>query len=221
MNVLKAYERFKEYIKTENLIAYNEAAETKETALSIYRSLEGNRDANTVITSMKRELLAALQNRAQIAINNWMNSVKLIDSVAEDQVYRELRAAFKIIDSTYFQYEQIKFRYLFWSQFKEKDENNRMKILEECIAINPDEPISYLNMGVILLDQKKFNDSYLCFNKALELAKNWSVAWSNKGAVLSDLGKSEEAIKCYDKAIEIKPDLHDPWYNKGIELVAL
>jgi protein O-mannosyl-transferase len=218
ISVLKEFEKFKYYINNNNLIAYNDTDKDKETALSIYRSLESRRSAQPIISKMKGELVAALQNKAQYNMNEWMNNINTTDLSSIYSTYKEIKAAINIIDSTNSQYEQIKFRYLLWSCFVEKDERIKMKLLEECMKINPNEPFVYFAIGYMYNERKNYNEAYKYYNKATELANNWAWAWCNKGNVLKNLGKYDDALKCYDKAIELKQDFHETFYNKGLML---
>ncbi|TAL69218.1 MAG: tetratricopeptide repeat protein [Bacteroidetes bacterium] len=215
VSILKAYERFKDYIKTENLIAYNDEEIKKETALSIYRSLEGNREANPIIISMKRELLSALQNKSQIIFNDWLNNIYNTDSIALIKTQKEIKTAINIIDSSYYQYEQIRFKYLLWSSIIETDTSSERILLEECMRINPNDPIVNYDLGVLYSSQNNNEEAYYYYDKTTELSKNWSPAWHNKGIALISLKRYEEAIKCFDKVIEIRPEGYYGWYLKG------
>jgi protein O-mannosyl-transferase len=220
ISVLKEYEKFKYYVNNNNLIAYSDSDKEKENALSLYRSLEGQRSAQSIISKMKGELLAALQNKAQISINNWMKGIQASNQDNWDSTYFELKTAFNLIDSTYTQYNQIKYLYKFWQPTK-KDKEAHKKKLEECIKISPDEPIAYNDLACFYLDQNKLNDALILINKAIELSKNWSWAWSNKGGILCNMGKLEESLKSFDIAIEINPNFPESWDGRGVTLFYL
>jgi protein O-mannosyl-transferase len=222
ISVLKEYEKFKYYIKNNNLLAYNNADTNKETALSIYRSLENSRSAQPIITKMKRELIAALQNKAQTILNAEVEGFTINDVQYCQDAEKEINAAFKLTDSSDSQYNQIKYKYLFFNSSHEEDSQTKIKLLEECIKINPDEPFAYNQLGYVLITNlKKYDKAIIYLDKAIELSKNWSWAWGNKGSALANMGKNEEALKCFDKAIELKPDFADAWVNKGNVLLSL
>jgi tetratricopeptide (TPR) repeat protein len=63
-----------------------------------------------------------------------------------------------------------------------------------------------LNDGIKLLNQKKYDDSIECFEKALELDPNYEKAWCNKGYTLLNIGNYIEANECFDKFLEINPE---------------
>jgi protein O-mannosyl-transferase len=213
ISVLKEYEKFKYYINNNNLIAYNEEDKYKENALSIYRSIENVRAAQPVISKMKGELLAALQNKSQIVMNGWINGNNPDSTFS--YAYKELKIAYSMVDSTSPQYTQLKYRYLFWNSIEVKDTLEKIRLLEECIKINPDEPFAYLNLGTFYDGMKNYDEAIFNYDKTIELSKNWVWAWINKGGVLCERGNYNESLKFIDKAIELEPDFEDAWYYKA------
>lgn len=63
-----------------------------------------------------------------------------------------------------------------------------------------------LNDGIKLLNQKKYEDSIECFNKALELDSTYGNAWYNKGYSLFYIGNYQKANECFDKFLELNPE---------------
>jgi len=57
-----------------------------------------------------------------------------------------------------------------------------------------------------------------CYERAIQLDKNFYKSWSNKGNILDKLDRREEALECYSTAIEINPEYTYAWYNKGFTL---
>ena len=79
----------------------------------------------------------------------------------------------------------------------------------------------YMNLASSKYYKKRYEESLLFLDKALQVKPDNPSAWSNKGVVLSDLGRHDEAMKAYEKAIKIKPDFHKAWYNRGASLSRL
>jgi tetratricopeptide (TPR) repeat protein len=80
--------------------------------------------------------------------------------------------------------------------------------------------------GQSLFDSRRNYEAIECFDKAIELERDFTLAWYNKGLALFDLKKYNEAKNCFDKAV--KADFADaygnkcfPWYNKGVVLSVL
>jgi protein O-mannosyl-transferase len=219
VSIIKDIEKFKHYINNNNLISYSDDETNKENAYSVFRSLESRRGVQTVLLPMKRELLAALQNKAQKSVNNWMNSIADTGNISG--VYEELKTAYSLIDSTHPQYIDIKTLYMFWSgRLLGRADSNRAKIMEEIIKFNPEFVFSYVDIGAI---NSSYNKDYFkaikYFDKAIEINQDISEVWSYKGLAIADLGKYDEAIKCYDKVIELKPNDINAIFSKGNALL--
>ncbi len=59
---------------------------------------------------------------------------------------------------------------------------------------------------VLLLQEKRFEESLLYFDKILEVDPNHTDSLLNKGSVLIALGKSDNAIAYFDRLLEIEPN---------------
>ncbi len=73
----------------------------------------------------------------------------------------------------------------------------------------------WLNKGVELLDQGRYDEANRAFDKVIEANPKDKHAWYNKGNALENLGNYDEAIKAYEEAIRIDPQYADAWINKG------
>jgi tetratricopeptide (TPR) repeat protein len=70
--------------------------------------------------------------------------------------------------------------------------------------------------GLILFNQKKYEEAIKCFDKAIEKTPKFKKESLNfKGLVLSDQKKYEEAIKCFDKSLEVDHNFSPTWDHKG------
>jgi protein O-mannosyl-transferase len=216
ISVLKEYEKFKFYINNNNLIAYNDKDSTKETALSIFHSLGSSHSAQPILSKMKGELLAALQNNAQASLNGLISgNIKRVD---DNSVYKELSTALSLVTPSDPQYNSIKYFHMIWKPWIEKDTIAKIKLLEECIRAYPDDPFSYLDLGCYCDDIEKSLNFY---KKAIELSKNWFLPKYNIGLRLSEAGKYEEAVKWHDESIKDNPNFAWSWHSKGFALQSL
>jgi tetratricopeptide (TPR) repeat protein len=48
-------------------------------------------------------------------------------------------------------------------------------------------------------------DALKCFDKAIELDRNYSLAYYNKGVLYTDIGDYRRALECFTKTLEIDP----------------
>ena len=70
----------------------------------------------------------------------------------------------------------------------------------------PNVPVIYNIYGVINIALGNWNQSAICFSKAIKLKTDYVEAHHNLGIALDNLGQLEEAIQSYTKALELKPD---------------
>ena len=92
---------------------------------------------------------------------------------------------------------------------------------QRALIIKPNQWFVWLSYGNNLnLNMKQYNQSLLCYDKALEFFHSEEVAypsldkveeyviWMTKGQVLSNLKLYEEAFRNYQKALEFEPNEH-------------
>ena len=60
-----------------------------------------------------------------------------------------------------------------------------------------------------------YEEALICYEKALEINRNYSLAWNNRGSVFGMLKRYEEALLSYEKALEIQPNDDMAWKNKA------
>ncbi|MEQ8170185.1 MAG: tetratricopeptide repeat protein [Candidatus Eremiobacterota bacterium] len=79
----------------------------------------------------------------------------------------------------------------------------------------------YMKSGYSLLNQKKYNEAFDDFEKAVKIDPVYVDAWLGRGVCLYYLGKSDEALSSFDRAISINPNDDMAWYTKGYVLFNL
>jgi tetratricopeptide (TPR) repeat protein len=72
--------------------------------------------------------------------------------------------------------------------------------------------------GLSLSTLGREEEAIQCYDKAINIDKNYAHAWNNKAVSLGHLGRSEEALHCCDQALELVPQYFDAWCNKGTSL---
>jgi protein O-mannosyl-transferase len=201
--VKKSYEQFQFCISHGYLL---EGPDSVGYAWDYYTKLTNEAKAESIISSMKRMLLAALQNKSQIAINNWVKGEQIPDTISTYTAYYELHYAMKLIDSTYIMYNYIKARYLFWESVYTDDADEKLAIMKECISIEPNAPFAYHQLGSISLDKKDYRSAINYYKKANQLAPGWTYPLNDLGVTYDDLKMIDSAIICYNLALAVDPD---------------
>jgi len=76
-----------------------------------------------------------------------------------------------------------------------------------AIALHPDNPMGYANMGNVFFKKRDFPEAERFFRKALNIFPDYAVVWNNLGLTLEKQGRQEEAKKCFAAALKIEPGL--------------
>ena len=95
-------------------------------------------------------------------------------------------------------------------------EDVKLKNYEQALKLTPNDPVIYNNLGIYLIQVRKFQKAIKCFKKAIHLNPNFDAAHSNLGNAFQELGKCQEAASCYHKAINIKPNFAEAIIISGI-----
>ncbi len=94
---------------------------------------------------------------------------------------------------------------------------NSITIFQHAINITdkkyPSFVAVYNNLGVVLIEQMKFEEAVTNLEKAVELQPNYSEAYNNLGYALGELNRFSEANIHYKKAIRLKPDYAEAHNN--------
>ncbi|MEQ8190694.1 MAG: tetratricopeptide repeat protein [Candidatus Eremiobacterota bacterium] len=78
-----------------------------------------------------------------------------------------------------------------------------LELCNKQLRIYPEDDVIWSMKGLILNEQKKFEEAIKCFDKALKLKSEYSFVFSGRGESLYELGKYEEAIENFNKALKI------------------
>jgi tetratricopeptide (TPR) repeat protein len=71
------------------------------------------------------------------------------------------------------------------------------------------------------MESNSFEEALACYDKAIELKRDYADAYSNRGIAFSNLKRYVEALQSYDKAIKLNHDLADSHLNKSLILLLL
>jgi len=76
--------------------------------------------------------------------------------------------------------------------------------------------LQHYNEGLGYMDDEKYDQAIVSFNKAVKEDKKFAFAWDNLGISYRKRGNYKEAIKCYETSLEIDPDGGMPRQNLPI-----
>jgi serine/threonine-protein kinase len=89
-----------------------------------------------------------------------------------------------------------------------------------ALGARPDTPAVLVNLGNVLLAQKKPDEAYACYRRAIQLDPKDALTHNNLGNALRARGRLDGAITCYRKAIALDPKYAQAHSNLGLALKA-
>ena len=90
------------------------------------------------------------------------------------------------------------------------------KLYKKVIELKPDFPLVYSELGITLLDLKKFDEAETSFKKAIKLNPDYADAQYNLAILLHNLGRLNDALIHYNIAISLKPEFVEAHNNLGV-----
>jgi tetratricopeptide (TPR) repeat protein/predicted Ser/Thr protein kinase len=100
--------------------------------------------------------------------------------------------------------------YALYAQVIEKDEEKRIRILEEMAVKFPREKRIHYNLGIHYWNKKEFSAAIDEYSKALALDPNYGSAWNGLGYTYADMGNYEKAIESFEKYAAVSPGDANP-----------
>ncbi len=84
---------------------------------------------------------------------------------------------------------------------------------QKVVDLNPDYYQSYLNIGNLLTETKKFKEAEDAYNKFIKIKPDLDLGYLNLANLHKTLNRYKDAIKNYLKAIKINPNQSESYYN--------
>jgi protein O-GlcNAc transferase len=83
---------------------------------------------------------------------------------------------------------------------------------------NPDDPEALKRVGLVHLQERRFDLAIQCFRKGLEMRPDSPALWSHLGIALQESGQSAESIESFRKACALRPNAGELHSNLGSAL---
>lgn len=91
-----------------------------------------------------------------------------------------------------------------------------LEYLKKSIAIYPQNPSSYYNLGLVYQELENFEGAVKEYKRAIQLEPDYAEAYFNLGVSLSHLKRLNKALESFDRAISINPNDPEIHSNRGI-----
>ncbi len=150
----------------------------------------------------RRELLEALATSADVRKIPAAALVRLAGQLRLPQQVALLRRTQQQYPGDFWANEVL--GWVLQSMAHEPDE--AVRFLTAAAALRPESAGSRINLGLALMDNRRFDEAIACYRKAIEIDPTLAVAHSDLGIALLDKGETDLAIASFDKAIELDPN---------------
>lgn len=84
---------------------------------------------------------------------------------------------------------------------------------DRAIAAEHDYPLAWINKGIALKNQRRYEEAIKCYDEAKSIDPEHKKAWFNKGNALSERAGTtmnaediQAAVQCYEMALQINPE---------------
>jgi predicted O-linked N-acetylglucosamine transferase (SPINDLY family) len=95
------------------------------------------------------------------------------------------------------------------------------RALRQAVAAEPRHAEALANLGLLLFNQKRYEEAQDVLQRAIALQPNFAAALTSLGNTLMRRGDPEQAIALHDRAIAVKPDYADACCNRGMAQLPL
>ncbi len=95
------------------------------------------------------------------------------------------------------------------------NKQDAIQLYNDCLALNPKYPHTYLNRGVTYYYLKDYEKAMADYNKAIELNPQYALALDNRASLLLDSGELEAALSDETKAIAARADFRTYYFNRA------
>ena len=96
-----------------------------------------------------------------------------------------------------------------------------VEFFSKALQIKNNDASIYNNLGNVLFELKRLDESLASFNKAIDLKPDYAQAYFNLGMVLSEFKRWADALKAYEKAIEFNQAYAEAYFSRGVVLSEL
>jgi Flp pilus assembly protein TadD len=91
-------------------------------------------------------------------------------------------------------------------------------IYDDLLAQHPDNPSAMRGMGILCVQQGRFEEAENWLRRATEADPDEARGWNDLGEALRLLGRGEEAVTTYRHALKLQPNLVEAMNNLAVVL---
>lgn len=133
------------------------------------------------------------------------------------KVYLELLESKPFAQNNSFKNELLKLTGILFIQLKRYED--ALSTLNEAIIIDPNNPSTFYNKGLVLQELGRLIEAENCYHQAIKIKSDYAAAYSNLGTVAKELKKYSKSIDAYLAAIKIDPINYRNYSNIALILM--
>ncbi len=92
------------------------------------------------------------------------------------------------------------------------------RLYQKVLVKNPNDIATLSNLGLALIDQKKFEKAVSIYQQAISLKPDVAQLHHNIGLAFHSLGRLGDAVESYRRALALSPEYKEPLQNLGAAL---
>ena len=139
-------------------------------------------------TVAERSVLLVRQGAAALLRGKYQRAIKSYDRALEYDKLSDIRKASIHSDRGV-------------AHWRLKEPDKALADFGMAIALNPQYPQVYNNMGNVYMDLNRPKDAVEVFSKAINIAPTYGVAYNNRGSANFELGNLDEAVSDFNSAV--------------------
>lgn len=202
------------------------------SAYSLYARLKTETAIRPYEQEMRLQLVAALQDEAQQAINDYLaaNPAELRRRWAASPVYQQypkyLKTAADLLGEAHFMYQDLQTKALYFEGINTRlvGEEQKAKpafftkaiaIQQQVLRLDTTAAYAYNELGLLARRTGKFEESIRHFSQALAFSPNWVLAIANRCASLVDNKNYPAALSSCAQALQLDSTFSLAHHNLG------
>lgn len=103
--------------------------------------------------------------------------------------------------------------------FQQGKYEEAVKLYQEAVEKNPDDPIYFYNLGIAYMRLNKIDEAIEALKKMIEIQPESFLALKYLGELYAKKGDYEKSSKYFNQAVKISSDDPEAYYNLGISLM--
>jgi tetratricopeptide (TPR) repeat protein len=169
----------------------------------IYRHLFDRRRNLGIPTSflLDREGMIVKVYQGKLDTQRLLDDVRSVPVTAADRIMKAIPFNGELYQGAFarndFTYGVVLFQQGYLEQARES--------FEQVVAVKPDDPDAYYNLGTLNLRRNDFPQARRYLEQTLKLRPNYPEAWNNLGMMAAQEGRPEEAIRDFQQSLLLRP----------------